>query len=270
MHRSVKNLLDARFGDAPDVPDLAEGLADMAGRGVCRAYKPDPVDPDLIRTLCGVALSAPSKSDLQQRDIVVVTDPAIRARIDEMTGFDWQADAPVMLVFCANHARFHACHQMAGLPVVNDHLDGFFNASVDAGIVLGAFVAAAERVGLGCCPLSVLRNHAQELSVLLGLPDRVIPVAGLSIGWPARPGQISPRMSLAATVHENRFAEDPVEGIREYDTRRRGLHDFAQRDPEKYGTKADYSWSDDKARQYQTPQRTDWGALVRAKGFRLD
>ena len=266
----VRDLLNARFGDAPEVPEEAEILADMAGRGVCRAYRDADVDPDLIRTLCAVALSAPSKSDLQQRDIVVVTDPGIRARLDEMTGFDWQPAAPALLVFCANHARFHACHAMAGLPVVNDHLDGLFNASVDAGIVLGAFVTAAERVGLGCCPLSVLRNHAQEVSDLLGLPDRVLPVAGLSVGWPAGSGRISPRMSLAATVHLDRFAPDPAVGIAEYDTRRRGVHEFTQRAPEKYGTKEDYGWSDDKARQYQVPQRTDWGAFVRRKGFSLD
>jgi len=261
--------LVARFGRAPEVPEEAEELADMAERGVCRLYRTDPVDMDLVRTLCAVALSSPSKSDLQQRDIVIVTDPAIRARLDAMTGFDWQPAAPVLLIFCANHARFHACHRMAGLPVVNDHLDGFFNASVDAGIALAAFVAAAERLGLGACPLSTLRDHAAELSNLLGLPARVIPVAGLAIGWPARPSRISPRLSLAATVHENRFDSDLEAGIAEYDARRRTIHEFRQRDPETFGTKPDYGWSDDKARQYQTPQRTDWGAFVRAKGFSL-
>ena len=267
---TVKDMLQARFGDAPEVPVQAEALADMAGRGVCRAYKPDPIDPDLLRTLCAVALSSPSKSDLQQRDIVVVTDPAIRAGLDAITGFDWQPSAPVLLVFCANHARFHACHAMAGIPVVNDHLDGFFNAAVDAGIALQAFITAAERMGLGCCPLSVLRNDAARVSDLLGLPDRVVPVAGLSVGWPARPGRIAPRLSLAATVHENRLAPNPEPGIREYDARRRTVHEFTQRDTDRWGEKPDYGWSDDKARQYAHPQRTDWGAFVHAKGFRLD
>ena len=72
--------LDARFGDAPRVPPEAEILADMAGRGVCRLYAEKPVDPALVRTLCGIALSAPSKSDLQQRDIVVVTRPGDTGR----------------------------------------------------------------------------------------------------------------------------------------------------------------------------------------------
>ena len=177
---SMREALQARFGDAPEVPDAAEGLGDMAARGVCRLYRPDPVEPALIRTLCAVALSSPTKSDLQQRDIVIVTDPGVRGRLDAITGFDWQPAAPVLLVFCANHARQRLCHELAGVPFANDHLDGFFNAAVDAGIALATFVTAAERIGLGCCPLSVIRDRAAEVSDLLGLPDRVIPVAGLT------------------------------------------------------------------------------------------
>ncbi len=268
---TVKDTLQARFGDAPDVPAEAEGLADMAARGVCRLYRPEPVDPALVRTLCAIALSSPTKSDLQQRDIVIVTDPAIRARLDAITGFDWQPAAPVLLVFCADHARQHLCHELAGVPFANDHLDGFFNAAVDAGIALAAFVAAAERVGLGCCPLSVIRNRAAEVSDLLGLPDRVLPVAGLTVGWPARPPRISRRLSLAATVHENRFSSDMAAGIREYDRRRAQVQPFArQRDTERWGERSEYGWSDDKARQYAEAQRSDWGTFVRAKGFSLD
>jgi nitroreductase len=269
---TVKAALQARFGDAPEVPEAAECLEDMAARGVCRLYRPDPVDPALVRTLAAVALSSPTKSDLQQRDIVVVTDPEIRARLDAITGFEWQPAAPVLLVFCANHARQRLCHEMAGVPFANDHLDAFFNAAVDAGIALAAFVAAAERIGLGCCPLSVIRNRAAEVSELLALPDYVVPVAGLTVGWPARPPRIAPRLSLAATVHENRFGGDQAEHVRAYDRRRASVQPFPrQRDAERWGgQKADYGWSDDKARQYADPQRADWGAFVRAKGFSLD
>lgn len=260
--------LQTRFGDAPNVPPSAEGLSDMAARGVCRLYDPSPVDPDLLQTLCAVALSSPSKSDLQQRDIVIVTDPDVRAALDAITGFDWQTAAPVLLVFCANHARFHDCHRLAGVEMSNDHLDGFFNASVDAAIALSAFVTAAERVGLGCCPISVLRNEAQRVSDLLALPDLVVPVAGLTVGWPGRQPRIAPRLSLSGTVHQNRFGEDRDRPIREYDARRGSPP--RQREPERFGEKPDYGWSDDKARQYADPQRADWGAFVRRKGFRLD
>jgi nitroreductase/FMN reductase [NAD(P)H] len=267
----LRDALMARFGDAPEPPGTAEALAAMAGRGVCRAYRDDPVDPALVRTLCAVALSSPTKSDLQQRDIVIVTDPVIRARLDAITGFDWQPAAPVLLVFCGNHARQRLCHELAGVPFANDHLDAFFNAAVDAAIALSAFVTAAERLGLGCCPLSVIRDRAEEVSELLGLPPLVFPVAGLTLGWPARPPRIAPRLSLAGSVHENRFGADQAGAVREYDGRRAAVQPFArQRDPGRWGEKAEYGWSDDKARQYAVPQRTGWGAFVRAKGFRLD
>src|SRR5215472_13119175 len=78
--------LTYRFGaDAPvPPPDLAqaEALMRMAGRRSQRDYDlARPVDGVLVRFLCAVALSAPSKSDLQQRDIIILEDAAQRRRV---------------------------------------------------------------------------------------------------------------------------------------------------------------------------------------------
>ena len=48
----------------------------LAARGSCRRFAERPVAPELIETLCALALCAPTKSDLQQRDIVIVEEPA--------------------------------------------------------------------------------------------------------------------------------------------------------------------------------------------------
>ena len=90
----------------------------------------------------------------------------------------WILDAPAFLVFTANGARLPALCKMRGKPFPNDHLDQFFNAAVDAGIVLATFIQAAAAIGLGCCPISAIRDHPQVVSDALKLPDRVIPVAG--------------------------------------------------------------------------------------------
>ena len=50
----------------------------------------------------------------------------------------------------------------------------------------------------------------------------------------------------------------------------RGEHLRAQRNPEMFGTANFYGWSEDKVRQYATPERADWGAFARKKGFRLE
>ncbi|NJM34133.1 MAG: NADPH-dependent oxidoreductase, partial [Rhodomicrobium sp.] len=67
---------------------------------------------------------------------------------------------------------------MRGHPFANDHLDAFFNAACDAAIALTAFILAAEARGLGCTPISAIRNHAEAVSELLGLPDHVFPFVG--------------------------------------------------------------------------------------------
>ena len=83
------------------------------------------------------------------------------------------------------------------------------------------FMRAAAAVGLGCCPISAVRDRADVVSELLELPERVIPLAGLCVGWPAEDGQITPRLGLEATMHEDRFrANDLARQIDAYDRRR--------------------------------------------------
>ena len=50
---------------------------------------------------------------------------------------------------------------------------------------------------------------------------------------------------------------------------RAAIHPYRPRDPARWGDVAFYGWSEDKARQYGVPQRADFGAFVRKKGFRL-
>ena len=277
----LKTILRPRFGSAPALADAAlpngvkgvEVLADMANRRVMRRYTDRPVDDALVETLCAVALSAPSKSDLQQADIVIVSDRGQREKLEALLPDNpWVKSAPVFLVFCANNRRHRLLFEWRGRPFVNDYLDPFFNASVDAGIVLATFVAAADRVGLGSCPISAIRNHAQAVSDILSLPDHVFPVAALGVGWPSFEGVMSPRLGLDVTIHRDRYDESGLrEKIDSYDRRRETVQPYkAQRYTDKFGQSADYGWSEDKARQYSVPERADFGAFVRRKGFKLD
>ena len=155
--------------------------------GSHRRFATRPVDPELLRLLFACALSAPSKSDLQQADIVHVVD---RARVDAITALipdmPWIMDAPVFLVFCGNNRRIRQIGEWRGKPFANEHLDHFMNAAVDAGIVMTKFIRAAEAVGLGTCPISAIRNKPRDVSALLELPEGVFPVAGLTSAIPRR------------------------------------------------------------------------------------
>jgi len=272
----IQAALAERFGERCRVdPQLAglEELARIAGHCVHRRFLPRSVEPALLRLLCACALSAPSKSDLQQADVMVVRDEAKRHAVAALIpDVPWIAQAPVFLVFLANGGRLPQLARMRGKPFPNDHLDLFFNAAVDGAIVLATFMRAAAAVGLGCCPISAIRDRPDAVSELLELPDRVVPVAGLCVGWPAEAGRITPRLGLEVTLHEDRYASaELARQVEAYDRRREAARPYArQRAVERWGKAVTYGWSEDKARQYAEPLRGDFGAFVRAKGFRLD
>jgi nitroreductase/FMN reductase [NAD(P)H] len=274
--KAVREALELRFGDfAAPVDERIAGsdvLQRLANRGVVRRFKPEPLPAGLIETLAALSLSSPSKSDLQQRDVLIVEDKAARSRLNELLADqDWIPGAPHFLVFLGNNRRQRQVHAWRGRPFANDHLDAFFNAAVDAGIALSAFVAAAESIGVGCCPVSVIRNHAEEVSRMLRLPDHVFPVAGLGLGWPASPPFISARLPLGLTVHRDTYREATREAVSAYDTRRNGIFPYrSQRNVARFGTSPDYGWSEEKARHYAVPERADFGAFVKRKGFRLE
>ena len=280
MSNSKIPLID-RFGpDAADVEfgsDAPSLLGQLAARGSVRKFRSDPVPYRTLRRLSALALCAPTKSDLQQRDILIIDAPPLKSQIgallaDGPLGQKWLANVPNLLIFCGNNRRQRRIHTLRDRHFANDHLDAFFNAAVDAAIALSAFVIAAEAEGLGVCPVSAVRNHSAALSELLKLPDYVFPVAGLAVGYPAETPQISMRLPLSVTVHHNTFLDDGLEdAIEAYDRRREAAQPYAaQRYVREFGLAETYGWSEDKARQYARPERADFGAYVRRIGFKLD
>jgi nitroreductase/FMN reductase [NAD(P)H] len=277
MTMSVRDALTTRFGEAtvvdPPTRDADIVWRQFAKHNSCRWYRDEPVNPNLVDTLCALALSTPTKSDMQQRDIIIARDADVRAALVAcVPGQKWVADAPELLVFCGNNRRQRQIHEWRRRPYANDHLDPFFNAAVDAGIALSAFIIVAQAAGLGCCPISAIRDQAQEVSSILKLPDHVFPVAALGLGWPKYGDRINYRLPLAATVHVDSFNDEAVrDQIDAYDARRTADQPIrTQRDVDRFGEDPNYGWSEDKARQYAKPERANFGAFVRSKGFRLE
>ena len=148
------------------------------------------------------------------------------------------------------------------------------NAAIDAALVLQTFILSAETAGLGCCPISVIRNHAGAVAEILGLPDKVFPVAGLCVGYPAAAGHVSMRLPLEVTVHIDHYNDGrPAEAIDAYDRRRDSRYSLPreqQRAPDLFGYSSFYGWSEDKARQAAQPEGEGFPTFLRKCGFSLD
>jgi len=274
----LDTLLAERFGPLTAAPPAAAAspvLCEMAAHRSHRRFLDEPVDGVLLDTVLACAFSAPAKSDLQQACVIRVEDASLRAALDALfPRAAWVATAPVFLVWCGDNRRIRRICELRGKPFANDHLDSFFNAGVDCALVMSNFIRAVQAVGLGCCPLSELRNHAAEVARLLALPPHVFPVAGMVVGWPCGEGMISPRLQPGVTVHRDRYDDSELAAqVDAYDARRRAVQPIAgekQRLRERYGAVQGYGWSEDKARQVSEAARGDFGAFVRQQGFSLE
>ncbi|MGC2414726.1 MAG: nitroreductase family protein [Stellaceae bacterium] len=277
MPHPYEDELRARFGhdvelggEVPDDPWLHQGLM----RRTQRRYADRAVPESLVRLLLAAALSASSKSDFQQASVIWLKDRARRDRLAALfPDMPWIGTAPVFLVFLGDARRLERLGELRGKPQDNGTLEGFFNATVDAALALQSCVLAAETLGLGACPISVLRNRIAEVAEILALPHKVFPVAGLCLGYPAQTGFISMRLPLEATVHVDTYDDTRLaEVVDAYDRRRDARHSIAdrQRAPERFGTAEFYGWSEDKARQAATSEGVGFASWLKAHGFTGD
>jgi FMN reductase [NAD(P)H] len=269
----------ARFGEAPDLADELPDipwLRQVLLRRTHRRYAARPVPEALLRLLLGAAFSASSKSDFQQVSVIRVAERGRRDRLVALVpDMLWIGNAPVFLVFCGDARRLERIGELRGHKQGNGRLEGFFNATIDAALVMQTLIMAAETAGLGCCPISAIRNHADAVAGILELPDKVFPVAGLCLGYPAAEGFVSMRLPLAVTLHTDRYDDSALAAeIDAYDRRRAVRHmppREQQRLPQTFGYADFYGWSEDKARQAAAqPEGQSFPSHLRTRGFTFD
>jgi FMN reductase [NAD(P)H] len=267
-----------RFGDGGPSGEGAEDndlIRRVLSRKAVRRYSDRMPADELLDLLVACALSASAKSDFQQASILRVRDPEKRGAIGSLfPAMPWIGIAPVFFVFLGDARRLQRIGEMRGKPVENGTLEGFFNASIDAALAMQTMILCAESVGLGVCPISVIRNEVDKVASILGLPDLVFPVAGLCLGYPQGEGYVSLRLPRSVTVHGDHYDDSALgAGIDDYDRRRHALHALPKeqhRSNADFGEAAFYGWSEDKARQAAKAEGAAFPPYLRAHGFSFD
>ena len=169
--------------------------------GSVRNYKPDPVAPELVEIVVAAAQRSATSSNLQMYSVVAVTDAAKRARLKELCNNQAHVgQAPVFLAWCADLSRLDRVCELRGYTQVTEHVENFLVAAMDASILMQTATVAAESLGLGTCYIGAIRNHPLQVVALLGLPRLTFPVCGMTLGWPAAPPMMRPRLSTQANT----------------------------------------------------------------------
>lgn len=216
---------DRSYGAVADRLSMPLDEAMMTQRAVRRVL-PDPVDDALVRRLIELALKAPTGSNGQNWEFVVVTDPAVKAALGRkyrqswriyggigrvatrndpsmqkvLGAVEWQvehfAEIPTLVVCCLRGSR---------MPMVP--LPPFAHSSYYGSIYPSAqnLLLGARAVGLGASLITLPLWSSIAARRILGLPWTVMPCCVVPLGWPR--GRYGPttRRSVDDVVHVDRY-----------------------------------------------------------------
>lgn len=172
--------------------DLFEAIR---GRKSIREFKPDKVDERDLSKILDAGRLAPSAGNCQPWEFVVVKNANIKQRLATAAlEQSFLAEAPVVLVICANILRTASCYGERGknLYCIQD------TAAAAQNIHL-----AAHALGYGTCWVGAFDEVA--VAKAIDAPAEVRPVAIIPIGRPAEKPMATSRLSLDEITHKDSF-----------------------------------------------------------------
>ena len=157
-----------------------------------RAFTDCPVEAKKVQKILETANRAPSAGGLQGYEIYRIIKPEHRsALVQAALGQDFVAEAPIVLVFCANPARSAVRYKQRGVQLYSIQ---------DATIACTFAMLAATALGLSTIWVGAFDEEAVRQAV--GIPQDLTPVALLPIGYAGKKPRITPRRELSDLVHE--------------------------------------------------------------------
>lgn len=185
-------------------------------RTTVRQFTDKVPDEALIERIVAAATEAPNTGNMQLYSVVETRDPDNLRRMAPMH-FNQPAatGAPVVLTVCADVKRFERWCEVSDATPAMRNLQMLLAAITDAVILAQQIVTIAELEGLGTCYLGTVAYNAPDIAELLGLPDGVIPVAALALGYPADRPEKCERLPLKAVLHSERYAKPDDKEIAE-------------------------------------------------------
>jgi len=168
-----------------------EAMEAILSRRSIRRYTGEPVPEEVIKELLEAAMSAPSANNEQPWQFVIIDDRRI---LDEIPRFHPYADmlkeASLAIAVCGDMKL--------------EAMRGYWVQ--DCSAATQNILIAANARGLGAVWLGVYPNESRTRTVqkLLGLPEQVIPLCFISIGYPAEKKPPANRYN-ASRVHHNHW-----------------------------------------------------------------
>lgn len=186
----------------------------FASRRTIRNYTDKHISESLLKSIIERAMRAPTCGNMQLYTVIATVDPEKKRKLTP-AHFNQPAavGADVILTICADYNRFSRWCRLSNADPGYDNFLSFMSATADAIILAQQITTIAEMEGLGTCYLGTVTYNADQISEILELPELVVPVACLSLGYPADNGEPSERLPLEAILHFEKYNDFSDEEI---------------------------------------------------------
>ncbi len=190
-----------------------------ATRRTIRRYADRPVSDDLLNRLLADAERTQTMGNLQLYSVVVTRSAEMKARLAPAHfNQPMVTQAPVVLTICADFNRTSVwCRNRKAEPGYDNFLS-FINAASDALLFTQALSTLVEEAGLGICYLGTTVYQPEVIIDTLGLPQLVMPIATLTLGYPDEEPASTDRLPLTAIVHQETYTDYTPAAIDAYYT----------------------------------------------------
>lgn len=191
---------------------MNETIRQIRSRRSVRAYEDSPIPPQIKQAILDAAIQAPSAGNMNLYTILDITDPELKRALSESCDHQpFIAQAPMVLVFCADYYRWYHAFCRHVPQVRKPDMGDLLLANADALIAAQNAVVAAESFGVGSCYIGDITENFEFHQHLLKLPEYVVPACMLCFGYPTQQQlqrEKPPRFAREDVVHENGYSRE--------------------------------------------------------------
>ncbi len=180
-----------------------------------REYSNREVSDETLDAILKAACSGSTMGNMQLFSIIVTRDEEMKRKMAPYHFNQQQAtQAPVILTFCADFRRFNRyCEFRDADTTAYSNLQSYHWAVIDALIAAQNACVAAESLGLGLCWLGTITYNVDQFADILQLPQHVVPVACITMGYPAVTPPLTQKLPWKGLVHQEIYHDYDKEAI---------------------------------------------------------
>lgn len=188
-------------------------------RHTVRNYLDKDIPLQEIEKMLEAAAHAPNTGNMQWYSVIITKDKEQKQKLSP-AHFNQPSvcGASAVLTFCIDLRRFeHWCKLNNAVPGFNN-FQSFVAAIIDTSLFAQQFCTIAEMEGYGTCYLGTTTYNAPQISEVLELPERVVPVTTITLGCPTPAEVAAPttRLPVQAIIHTEKYKDATDDEIKDW------------------------------------------------------